>query len=82
MVKEFGAENVRDIHILPKGDLLDFTVLDDEGKPVSAMQESDVIAKTPRATADYVFIHPTYQKKAKKVLKENWDNILGPKGDQ
>lgn len=75
---EFGRFNVyRDVWT-EKEAVIDFPVLDRDGRIVSALDLSDTLKHIPVAAIDFVFVEPTLRDTARKWLDERRSEILIP----
>ena len=73
---KFGWENVRYDPYEQKRSVLEFPILDNDGRIVSSQAESKTLKNDPIVAVDYVFISPKYRKNAEDWLKQNRENIL------
>jgi HD superfamily phosphohydrolase len=70
---EFGPDKVRRDFYTSKNGVLDFPVLQRNGGVGSSTDHSETLARTPVATAQYVFIAPEVRTQAEKWLHDNRD---------
>lgn len=77
---KFGYDAVRRDAYAPKTPLIDFPVLQRDGRIASAQELSEVVAKVPTAAFDYVFIDGRLLTAAKDWLEKNRSDILGKTG--
>jgi HD superfamily phosphohydrolase len=76
---KFGAENVRYDSYEQKKSVLDFPILDNDGRIVSSQAKSVTLKNVPIVAVDYIFVSPKYRKNAEDWLKQNRENILTKK---
>ncbi len=79
--KEFGEDNVRYDYYPQKGGTPDFPVLTGDGRIVSSLALSQVLAKLPTAASDYVFINPDIRDGAEEWLLKKRAEIIALKGE-
>jgi HD superfamily phosphohydrolase len=73
---KFGAENVRHDPYEQKKSVLDFPILDNDGRIVSSQAKSVTLKNVPIVAVDHVFISPKYRKDAKDWLEQNREIII------
>jgi len=73
---KFGTENVRHDPYEQKKSVLDFPILDNDGRIVSAQAKSVMLENDPIVAVDHVFISPKYRKDAKDWLEQNREIII------
>ena len=73
---KFGAESVRHDPYEQKKSVLDFPILDNDGRIVSSQAKSVMLKNDPIVAVDHVFISPEYRKDAKDWLEQNREIII------
>ncbi|HPA15353.1 MAG TPA: HD domain-containing protein [Desulfobacterales bacterium] len=82
-VKEYGEDKVRLDGYSKKGGITDFPVLSDDGKTVlSALQESQVLAKIPSVVVNYVFVDPNIRDEALRWFNKGKAQIITPQKEE
>jgi len=76
---KFGAENVRYDSYEQKKSVLDFPILDNDGRIVSSQAKSVTLKNVPIVAVDYIFVSPKYRENAEDWLNQNRENILTKK---
>jgi HD superfamily phosphohydrolase len=76
---KFGGENVRYDSYEQKRSVLDFPILDNDGRIVSSQAKSVTLKNVPIVAVDYIFISPKYRKTAEDWLKQNREIIITQK---
>lgn len=74
--KKFGDDKVRRDFSKASGSLIDYPVMERDGRVVSARAKSDVLAGIPGASFDYVFVHAGLLAEAKRWLESSRQKIL------
>lgn len=74
--EEFGAERVRYATSPRRGEPPDFPVRDRDGRSISSLSSSDVLARLPASRDEYVFVDEPLRKKAKKWIEREREYIL------
>ena len=62
-----------------KRSVLDFPILDNDGRIVSSQAKSVTLKNVPIVAVDYIFISPKYRKTAEDWLKQNREIIITQK---
>jgi len=73
---EFGEEAIRRDQHNPAGPVIDFPIKLYDGRTVSSLAESEVLANIPPAAIDYVFVQPELAAKARQWLDEKRLDVL------
>jgi len=76
---KFGRETVRYDSYEQKRSVLDFPILDNDGRIVSSQAKSVTLKNVPIVAVDYIFISPKYRKNAEDWLKQNREIIITQK---
>ncbi|MHC1756220.1 MAG: HD domain-containing protein [Methanosarcina sp.] len=74
--KQFGGENVRCDTYKQKGGVSDFPVYNNDGRIVSALSVSGVLAILPIIAVDFIYINPECRFAAEAWLKDNQERII------
>jgi uncharacterized protein len=75
---KFGSDNFRHDPYLKGNKITDYPVLYDDGRSVSALSSSKILAALEPAAIDFVFVEPELSADAHKWLKENREEIIQP----
>ena len=73
---EFGDSNVIHDALVPGGSLVDFPVLQPDGRIASSLNVSSVLPNIPVAAIDYVFVESSIRDSVSRWLEENRQRIL------
>jgi HD superfamily phosphohydrolase len=74
---EFCAENVRYAASPRRGEPPDFPVRDRDGRSLSSLSLSDVLARLPAARDEYVFVDGQLRKRAEQWVEQHGESIRG-----
>ena len=78
-VERYGEENIRWDNYVPSGHVIDFPVLQSDGRILSSIEISDLLQRIPIAAIDYVFVEPSLRDDARAYFRNNRESILSGK---
>jgi HD superfamily phosphohydrolase len=77
--EKFGSDNFRHDSYKKGNRIPDYPVLYDDGRVVSALSSSNILAALDSAAIDFVFVAPELSKDAHKWLEKHREEIIQPK---
>ncbi len=81
LVQRYGEENVKLDNYVPSGSVVDFPVLQPDGRIMASLTASDLLRQIPPAAVDFVFVEPSIRDEARRFVVANRQNILSGKGE-
>ena len=74
--EEFGENNVKRDNYVPSGYVIDFPVLQPDGRIVSSSEVSDLLQRIPVSAIDFVFVEPSIREEAQAYFRGHRESIL------